>query len=428
MTTTTTTTAEPPATRVPAEDLPEVAARQRRGNLLIIDDEEEIRKTLYRQFRKDYNVFTAASAEEGDRMMQTQEIHVVISDQRMPGWTGVEFFRIIRHKSPDATRVLLTGYADINAVIQAINNGEVFRYLTKPWNQDELQAMVRDAFDKYWLIVDNRRLMEEQRAANLELEERVQARTCELAKTNEQLRTINEQKDRLLGMAAHDLRSPLASIESMADLLKEETDLDATERRGWLLSIIGICRNMRDLISSLLDVAKIKQGKIDIHSRPVDVRDFIASMHQLTWWIGESKGIRLTTAVNCQRSEHVFDRDRMGQVLNNLISNAAKFSNSGTRIRLEASDGPEGLTFAVIDEGLGIQAEDISKLFGEFQQTQTKATAGEPGSGLGLAICKRLVELHGGRIGVESQPGHGSRFWVTLPGELPSPDFCRVEK
>jgi signal transduction histidine kinase len=387
---------------------------------LIVDDEEEIRKTLYRQFRKDYNVSIAASGEEGDRIMRDQEIHVVISDQRMPGWTGVEFFRIMHHKFPDATRLLLTGYTDISAVIEAINSGEVFRYVTKPWNPNELQTIVREAFEKYWLIVDNRRLLEQQQAANLDLEERVQARTRELAETNEQLRAINEQKDRLLGIAAHDLRSPLAGIESTAELLKDEPDLDAAERQGWLMSIITACRNMRNLISSLLDFARIQQGKIDLHPTPVNVCDFVAHVLQLNRRICESKGIRLTAQVTCARSVYSFDMQRINQVLNNLISNAAKFSHAGTGIRLEASDSPDGLKFAVADEGLGIQANDIPRLFGEFQQTQTKATAGETGSGLGLAICRRLVELHGGQIGVESRPGQGSRFWFTLPWELPA--------
>jgi signal transduction histidine kinase len=202
-------------------------------------------------------------------------------------------------------------------------------------------------------------------------------------------------------------------------LLKGQSGWDVTERERWLALIITACRDMRNLISSLLDVTKIRQGKIDLHLRPVDVGDFVASVIQLHQRICESKGIRLAAAVNCQRSEHVFDADRIGQVLNNLLSNAAKFSHSGTSIRLDASDGPDGLTLAVSDEGLGIRADDIPRLFGEFQQTQTRATAGELGSGLGLAICKRLVELHGGRIGVESTPGRGSRFWFTLPRELP---------
>lgn len=399
----------------------DVSGPPRRGYLLIIDDEEEIRKSLFRQFRKDYHVFTAANAEEGDRIMRTQPVHVVISDQRMPGWSGSEFFRIVRHEFPDATRLLLTGYADLPAVIEAINDGEIFRYITKPWDPDELQTIVREAFDKYWLIVDKRQLMEEQIAANRDLEERVQARTRELAETNAQLRELNEQKDRLLGIAAHDLRSPLASIESMAELLKEESDLDATEREGWLVSIIRSCRNMRNLISGLLDFVNIKQGKIDLHLRPVEIREFVDSVVQLNRWICESKGIRLAVVVDCRRSEHVFDVDRVGQVLNNLISNAAKFSNPGTSVRLEAHDGPEGLTFAVRDEGLGIREDDVPTLFGEFRQTQTKATAGEPGTGLGLAICKRLAELHGGRIGVESVPGQGSRFWLTLPDTPASP-------
>jgi signal transduction histidine kinase len=344
---------------------------------------------------------------------------VIISDQRMPGLTGAEFLRNTRNEFPDAIRLLLTGYADINAVIAAINKGEVFRYVTKPWDPLELTTIVRQAFDKYWLILDNRRLLEQLQDANEELERRVQARTKELAEANDRLKTINEQKDRFLGIAAHDLRSPVGVIESAADLLYHDGSLPKPERVQFFEMILRTCRNMRNLLNGLLDITKIEQGKIDICPKQVDVHQFVSSVANMNRRISESKGIHLVVNMAHGLPDAFFDPDRIEQVLNNLIGNAVKFSKNGTTIRLEARQRQRDLEFAVSDEGLGINPQEIPKLFGEFQQTSTKATAGEHGSGLGLAICKRLIALHGGKIGVESEPGKGSRFFFTLPaGEL----------
>jgi two-component system sensor histidine kinase ResE len=172
---------------------------------------------------------------------------------------------------------------------------------------------------------------------------------------------------------------------------------------------------MQNLLNSLLDITKIKQGKIDICPKRVDIHQFVFSVANMNRRISESKGIRLVADVVGGLPDVVFDPDRIEQVLNNLIGNAVKFSKSGTTIRLEVRNREREIEFAVSDEGLGIDRQEIPSLFGEFQQTSTKATAGEHGSGLGLAICKRLVALHGGKIDVESEPGKGSRFWFMLP-------------
>ena len=168
-------------------------------------------------------------------------------------------------------------------------------------------------------------------------------------------------------------------------------------------------------MNSLLDITKIEQGKIDIVPQRVDIHQFVAAVADMNRRLSESKGIHLLAEVNCNAPGVVFDPARIEQVLNNLIGNAVKFSKSGTTIRLEVRSRERGLEFIVTDEGLGIDRQEISKLFNDFQQTSTKATAGEQGSGLGLAICKRLVALHGGTIGLESEPGKGSRVSFTLP-------------
>ena len=157
---------------------------------------------------------------------------------------------------PDATRLLLTGYADISAVIEAINSGNVFRYVTKPWNPDELQTIVREAFDKYWLIVDNRRLMEEQLAANLALEERVQARTRELTETNERLGAINEQKDRLVGVVQREITERKRAEDALREV-HELAQRRAAELAAFNQAMVG--RELR-IIEMKEEVNALCQG------------------------------------------------------------------------------------------------------------------------------------------------------------------------
>jgi signal transduction histidine kinase len=266
---------------------------------------------------------------------------------------------------------------------------------------NELAAMNREVGNL------QRALMHEKR--------RLEATSAELREANDRLGALNEQKDRFLGIAAHDLRSPLVVIESAADFLYQDNGSLQPDHAQFFEMILRTCRSMRDLLNSLLDVTKIELGRIDICPKSVDIQQFVFAIVNMNRRISESKGIRLAAEVEGELPDVAFDPDRIEQVLNNLIGNAVKFSKSGTTIRLEVRGHERELEFTVSDEGLGINTEEIPRLFGEFQQTSTKATAGEHGSGLGLAICKRLVALHGGKIDVESEPGKGSRFSFTLP-------------
>jgi signal transduction histidine kinase len=268
-------------------------------------------------------------------------------------------------------------------------------------DNNELAAMNREVSNLHRALLHEKRGLEET--------------TAKLREANERLKAVNEQKDRFLGIAAHDLRSPLGVIESAADLLYRDGGMTQPERVQLFEVILRTSHNLRNLLNGLLDITKIEQGKIDIRPRKIDMLQFIATVADMNRRISEAKGIRLLTDLRCDLSDVMFDPDRIEQVLNNLIGNAVKFSASGTTTRLEVRCREREIEFAVTDEGLGIDPQEIPALFGEFQQTSTKATAGEHGSGLGLAICKRLVALHGGTIGVESEPGKGSRFFFTLP-------------
>jgi len=323
----------------------------------------------------------------------------------------------VRSDYPDAIRLLLTGYSDIGAVIRAINEGSVYRYITKPWDPAELDATVDQAFERFGLIVQNRQLVADLQDANEHLEARVVERTSALQEANERLQSLNEQKDGFLGMAAHDLRNPLGNVLGYAQLLRAETILDDGGATRAVQAIERSARRMLHLVDDLLDIAKIERGKIELRVEDVDVPKFLSSIEELNAPIARAKRIELVTKLGPDVTTWGFDPLRLEQVINNLITNAIKFSFPETEVRLEAQVLDGDLELAVVDHGQGIPESELEGVFGEFSLTSTQSTAGEKGSGLGLAICRRIVALHGGAIAVQSEVDVGSRFSVRLPGE-----------
>ncbi len=400
--------------------LQETSARhpKRGGVLLVVDDEPEILKTLWRQFRKKYDVCVATSAGEALKKMESMPIDVIVSDQRMPETTGTEFFDQARRLHPDAVRILLTGYADIDAVIESINKGEVFRYATKPWNTAELDILIADAFQFHRLRTENKRLVESLRSANEELEERVALRTAELEQANAALKDLNEQKDRFLGMAAHDLRNPLGGIRSLADLLLEEEEPDPDQTREFLSMIRETADDSLNLLNSLLDYTTIQRGSFELHFEDVDLAELQRRVLRVHGVLGAQKKTPVLFEIAPDISKAHFDLVRIEQVLGNLIGNALKFSETGTEIRVRVQKRDSGLHFSVQDSGPGIPAEDLETIFGEHHSGKGAHDKGRKSFGLGLAICKRIVEAHGGAIQVESEFGRGSTFSFDLPWAL----------
>src|SRR5688572_29689121 len=157
-----------PAVDTPAEEdfiMPD------RHTILVVDDEPDVVRSVQDLLRLDYRVLGATSAKEGLALPSNEEIHVVMTDQRMPEMTGVELLSQIRGDHPESIRLLFTGYADIRAVIDAINQGNVYRYITKPWDPDELQSIIREAVERYDLLVERKRLLRELQSRNEELQQ-----------------------------------------------------------------------------------------------------------------------------------------------------------------------------------------------------------------------------------------------------------------
>jgi len=388
-------------------------------NLLIIDDEVDITKALIRQFRRKYNVFATTDASDALKIMENQKIQVVLSDQRMPGMTGVDFFSKIKDKYPDALKLILTGYSDIEAVIGAINEGQVFRYVKKPWNPDELETIIREAFEKYELITNNRRLMTSLQEANQNLEEKVKVRTSELEKLNSRLSELNVEKNRYIGMVAHDLRNPIGVAASFSDILIEDYDaIPKADQIEYLGMINSSCNFSLNLMRDFLDVSKIEAGIFDLSVTNQDYIKFAKANISLVEILAKNKSQEIILRTDQESIIASFDSNKIQQVFNNLISNAIKYSFPHTKIVIDISETKTEIVTKIIDQGQGIPTNELQKLFNPFQTTSVRATNSEKSTGLGLAIVKKIIEAHHGWVKVESEVGKGSVFSFGFPKQI----------
>lgn len=239
----------------------------------------------------------------------------------------------------------------------------------------------------------------------------------ELNRKNAELRRLNEQKNELLGMAAHDLRNPLHAILSYSDFLIEDLSDTLSDDHLEFLSIIQSSSEfMAGLVNDLLDVAKIESGKLQLNQEPTELHELVERVVGVMGPLAANKEISLRASVE-QVPAMSLDRGKIEQVVNNLLSNAVKYSPSGTTVdvRLRREDG--WAVLEVEDRGQGIPEEERGALFQPFQTTSVRGTAGEKSTGLGLVITKRIVVGHGGRIEVDSEVGVGSTFVVRLPAD-----------
>ncbi|MFP4380186.1 MAG: ATP-binding protein [Candidatus Sumerlaeia bacterium] len=252
---------------------------------------------------------------------------------------------------------------------------------------------------------------------SLEREAERRAFTEELKQTNEKLQEANQHKNMFLSSMSHELRTPLNGIMGFANLLDEPYSENLNDKQKRFVQLISQSgKHLLDLINDLLDMARIDSGGLDVNREQIEVGSWLQStLHMIRTEI-EKKDLQLEVNIEEEIPTVFADKRRGRQILINLVSNAIKYSPAGAHLWVSAEKTDDDMVrISVRDEGIGIEEEAQDKIFSEFYQANRLRDEKLGGTGIGLALTKRLVEMHGGQIGVQSEEGVGSLFWFTLP-------------
>jgi signal transduction histidine kinase len=279
----------------------------------------------------------------------------------------------------------------------------LMRSEVKPFTQRQI-ALVETFADQAVIAINNVGLFEE-----------VQARTRELAKTVEDLEIASQHKSQFVANMSHELRTPLAAILGYAELMQEGFyEVQGPKSLDALTRIRSNGKHLLGLINTVLDIAKIESGQFTLNMAEYDIQSVVETVRAATESLAETKKLALKAEVAKSIPFGIGDEQRLTQVLLNLVGNAIKFTDTGeVRIAATAVNGHFNVT--VTDTGPGIPEEHQARIFDQFHQVDNSNTKAKGGTGLGLAIAKQIVEMHGGRIWVESTVGKGSTFQMELP-------------
>jgi signal transduction histidine kinase len=363
--------------------------------ILVVDDDRLNISILGRILKTEgYVLAEAASGERALEVYHEFRPNLVLLDVMMPGIDGFETCRRLKKLYGDkcAPVIFITAKSESDSVVEGLGAGGV-DYLPKPFKGQEVLARIR-------VHLQNQILVEEQQSLV------------------DQLSKANAAKNRFLGMAAHDLRNPLASIRGIAEFLRDGAVGPLTSEQIELVQTIhSASHSMLDLVNELLDLATIEAGELKLSLATHDLRDLVG------------KSVAMTNMEAAKKKTHVafeppaapvmlnVDAAKMRQLIDNLLSNAVKYSPPGSTVTaLVQTDAAQGTcSFSVRDQGPGIPEGERHKLFKDFGRLSSKPTGGEKSTGLGLAICRKIVEAHHGTIVAENLPVGGCEFRVTLP-------------
>ena len=385
-----------------------------RHTILVVDDEPDVVKSVKDLLRMDYKVLGATRAADAVEILRGEEVHLVMTDQRMPEMTGVQFLSKVRGDYPQAIRLLFTGYADIRAVIDAINQGNVYRYITKPWDPDELQSVIREACERYDLIVERKRLFDLLQVQNRELET-----------VNNQLRAADELKTNFIQVASHELRTPLTILLGLAGVAQRPTTA-AADQKIWLKKIEQAGGRLQRIVDQLVAMLSANQFDQKLERRATDLAAVLRDAGEDIRPFVELRKQSLSVEIPTDLGTIWADAAKVRDGVNHLLLNAVKFTPDGGRIGLTARraehQGAAGVEIDVSDTGAGIDPQCQSRLFEPFftgfdvsHHSSGTFEHGKKGIGLGLSIVRAFVDLHGGTIRVNSEVGRGSRFTLWLP-------------
>lgn len=390
--------------------------------ILYVDDEQENLTVFKYTFNKYYKVHTALSAKEGVEILRNNDIQIIITDQRMPEVTGIEFLESIITEFPDTIRIILTGFSDIEAVINAINKGKVYKYIKKPWDNNDFKITIDNALEAYNLKQDNKKLLLELQDANSKLKDinqELETNIEELKVAKNKAEESDKLKSAFLANISHEIRTPLNAILGYTHLMTSR-ELPADQKTEFEGYISSGSKRLLNLIDDVITLSKIESEQIEITKNTFRLNSFLKEfLDYCNIRINECEKENINISLQTQESEDfkiTTDGQKLKQIFKKLLDNALKFTNQGLiTFGYEVQENENQILFYIIDTGKGISIDKQNIIFEKFTKIDLDPLKLHEGTGLGLAISKSYVDLLGGSIWLESEPEEGTKFYFTLP-------------
>ena len=407
-------------------------------NVLYVDDERDNLDVFESTFWRDYNLHLATSAKEGIDILKDSNIHLIITDQRMPTMTGIEFLEKVHEKYPDPPRIVLTGYSDLDTVIEAVNRGKIFHYATKPWKKEDLQKTIEKALENFRLREENRLLLQRLQISNHKLEDlnkgletKVKERTAELQEKNEalsetlyqlknaQVHLIQSEKMASIGMLSyslgHEINTPINTIKGGLEVIRDMVDQDdLVKKKKDLAYLVENMLEGADRTVEIIRSLRFFVGSNSDHFQKVDVHDGLNATLLLLGSPIQQASIKITTYYDSKMKPIYCLPGPLNQVFLNLLVNAIdaiEESQGSGEIEIRTDQNDDDVKVMIRDNGIGMSANVMENMFETFYSTKDTGK----GSGLGMSISRDIIDKHGGKIKVQSNIGEGTTITVTLP-------------
>lgn len=444
--------------------------KDKKFDILYIDDEQDNLDVFESSFWREYNLHLANSAQRGFEILDKEKIHLIITDQRMPHITGVEFLEKVVRKHPEPVRMVLTGYSDMDTIIDAVNKGKIFHYITKPWKKEELKQTIDNALRTFRLEEENRILLQQLQIANKKLadmnkglEEVVKERTIELEEKNEalqeaifklkntQAQMVQSEKLASLGTLSaaigHEINNPLSILKGGLEITKSNMNVifPLVEELYWsdirdVSQIESIKKKMHEVhfVERTDDIKEtikvVAQGADNLVTIVKSLKNFAGSKNTEFQTVNIQEGIDSTLLlINSKLKysgitvEKKYQSDSLAisclpgalnQVFMNLFVNAVdaiqeKFDDESEKGKLlvETIREDDRAIIRITDNGIGMSPQVREHIFESFYSTKSQGK----GNGLGMSISKDIIERHKGEISIETEIGKGTTFAIALP-------------
>lgn len=389
------------------------SAMSEQSLILIVEDHLQMRQFLSAQLSSQYRVMEATNGQEGLTLAQQVHPDLILTDIMMPVMSGNELLAALRADSScdDIIVVVLSAKGNEDLRLNLLRKGAQ-DYLIKPFSLEELQVRLGNLLT----LQRTRRLLQEELSSSQQnIESLIRVLTTsrrDLETMNSELRLLNKQQSNFVAVVSHEFRTALSGIQGFSELLSEQ-EWSPQEVKEYATDITTDARRLSRLINEVLDIERMKSGKTTLLCEPVDVNALLIKLGDQMQHMAAKHTLiyHLDDALPLIQG----DQDQLIQVVGNLLSNALKYSPAGGNILLSTQKEQESVHISIQDQGIGIAGEALKNIFEPYSRVDLEKTRFIEGTGLGLSLVREIINLHGGKIWVESTLGDGSTFHFFLP-------------